>query len=208
MNGMPPRANEAHRPHRKRCRRYNVPGDAHYLTFSCFHRQPFLTSERACRWFIESLHGSREKHEFDIWAYVLMPEHIHLLIWPRQSTYSISDILGDLKQPVTRAALTFVRKHAPEFLARMRDAQPNGKCSHRFWQRGGGYDRNLNTPRSIIEKINYIHENPVRRELVAAPADYRWSSAGFYAGKTDVDLTPDVDSVPNMVIIGGKACPR
>ncbi len=208
MIGMSPRANEAHQPHRKHCRRHNVPGDAHYLTFSCFHRQAFLTSERACRWFIESLNDAREQHEFDIWAHVLMPEHVHLLIWPRESTYSISDILGDLKQPVTRAALTFVHEHAPEFLARMRDARPNGQSSHRFWQRGGGYDRDLNTPRSIIEKINYIHENPVRRGLVSVPADYRWSSAGFYTGKTDADLVPDVDSVPDMVIMGGKACPR
>ncbi|MFQ5805189.1 MAG: transposase [Phycisphaerae bacterium] len=199
---------EARQPYRKRCRRRNVPGDAHYLTFSCLKRRPFLTSERACGWFIESLKDAREKHEFDVWAYVLMPEHVHLLIWPTRPAYSISDILGDVKQPVTRATLKFVRKHAPEFLARMRDARPNGKSSHRFWQRGGGYDRNLNTPRSITEKINYIHENPVRRGLVAVPTDYRWSSAAFYAGKTDVDLVPDVDSVPDMVIVGGRACPR
>ena len=68
----------------KTCRRYNVPGDADALTFTCFRRHPLLSRNRACHWFVESLDATRKKHDFDLWAYVLMPEHVHPLIYPRE----------------------------------------------------------------------------------------------------------------------------
>ncbi len=145
---------------------------------------------------MESLDAARKKHEFDVWAYVLMPEHVHLLVYPRADDYSISAILTDIKQPVTRLALRYIRAHAPGALDLMRDEQPNGKVSHRFWQRGGGYDRNLIHPKTVHATMNYIHANPVRRELVAAPEDWHWSSAGYFVGRADVPLVPDVDSIP------------
>ena len=52
-------------------------------------------------------------HDFDLWAYVLMPEHVHLLIYPKADDYSISAILTDIKQPVTRKALKYIRTHSP-----------------------------------------------------------------------------------------------
>lgn len=194
--------------HRKTCRRYNDYGHAHFLTFSCLRRQPFFRSDRACRWFLKALCAARSIHEFDVWAYVLMPEHVHLLIWPRKPSYSISDILTDLKQPVTRTAVRFVREHSPGFLPRMQAEIREGKPVNRFWQRGGGYDRNIWTDPEVIEKINYIHENPVRRGLAVSPVDYRWSSARAYAGWDDVDLALDVDSLPEIIIREGLACPR
>ena len=62
----------------------------------------------------------------------------------------------------------------------MRDAQPNGKVAHRFWQRGGGFDRNLWSPRAIWNTIDYIHQNPVREGLCTYPPDWYWSSSGTY----------------------------
>ena len=184
------------RTKRKTCRRYNVPGDAHALTFSCFKRRAFLARDRSRRWFMESLDAARTKHAFDVWAYVLMPEHVHLLIFPRASDYSISDILTDIKQPVTRWAFKYLQTRVPDSLSIMRDEQPSGKMAHRFWQRGGGYDRNLTKPKTIHATIDYIHTNPVRRELVDAADDWYWSSARYHMGRTDVPLVPDVGSIP------------
>ena len=208
MSSPLPRTSAPRSSRYKTCRRYNVPGHAHFLTFSCLRRQAFLSGGRACEWFLQALEAARAKHGFGVWAYVLMPEHVHLLIWPRRDDYSISKILTDIKQPVTRAVLKFVRTTAPSFLGRMLDERPNGESSHRFWQRGGGYDRNIWSDHELAEKINYIHENPVRRGLVKVPQDFRWSSAAFYAGQTAVDLVPDVESLPELVIRGGRACPR
>ena len=183
---------------RKTCRRYNVPGDAHALTFSCFRRQAFLGRDRSRQWLVEAMAVAREKHAFDVWAYVIMPEHVHLLIFPREDDYAISDILLDIKRPVARRALRYVREHAPGFLERMRDEHSKGAVRHRFWQRGGGYDRNLTSVKTIHNTIAYIHENPVRRALVEVPEAWRWSSAGFYLDEQDVPLIPDVVDVPSL----------
>ncbi len=139
---------------------------------------------------------ARAAYHFDIWSYVIMPEHVHLLIFPRDDEYSISDMLKDIKQPVTRAALKHVRRYAPSFLPTMLDAQPNGERHYRFWQRGGGYDRNMIRLATVHQEIRYIHANPVRRGLVDAPEDWPWSSARYFAGRADVPIIPDVGSIP------------
>jgi len=125
-----------------------------------------------------------------------MPEHVHLLIFPRREEYSISDVLRDIKQPVSRRALKYVRSFAPHALSLMRDEQSTGKVAHRFWQRGGGYDRNLSHVKTIHATIDYIHANPVRRELVDGAEDWYWSSARYFGGRTDVPLVPDVQTIP------------
>ncbi len=163
--------------HFKTCRRYNIPGHAHYLTFSCFHRQPFLAKDRCRQWFIHAITRAKELHDFHLLAWVAMPEHAHLLIWPRQNPYSISAILNSIKKPVTNAALLYVRRHAPYFAPHMLQSHADGTTSYHFWQAGGGYDRNTFTADEAWEKIDYIHRNPVRRGLVATPQAWYWSSA-------------------------------
>ena len=182
----------------KTCQRYNVPGDAHGLTFNCFQGRAFLSKPRTCEWMISSLKAARADLQFDIWAYVIMPEHCHILIFPRLPKYDISPILIAIKLPVTRRAKAFLQRNAPESLVLMRDEQPNGKVAYRFRQRGGGYDRNFNEPESIYAEIKYLHNNPVRRGLVARAEDWPWSSAGWYAGRRDVPLVPNVDSLPTF----------
>jgi putative transposase len=182
--------------YRKRCRRLNVAGHAHALTFSCFHGQPFLSRDRSRHWMVEAIAKARAIHQFHLWAYVLMPEHVHLLIHPTSPEYSISAILFSLKQPVSRRAVRFVRQHAPQFLARMRDSQPNGKVAFRFWQRGGGYDRNLWEARYIWETIDYIHANPVRRGLCGRAEDWYWSSASDYVLNRPGPLVLDRTTLP------------
>jgi putative transposase len=181
---------------RKTCHRENTPGDAHALTFSCFKNRPFLHRDRSRRWLLDALAKARDKHGFELWAYVVMPEHVHLLIYPLRDVYSISGILLDMKRPVARQAVRFVRAQAPGFLKMMRDEQPNGEVAYRFWQRGGGYDRNLVNTKTVHATIDYIHANPVRRGLADTPEDWPWSSARFFAGRDDYVLAPDVDSMP------------
>lgn len=191
MSGLPPQ------PKYKTCRRENDPGHAHALTFACFHRQPFLLRDRSCRWVIDAIDRARQRHQFDLWAYVLMPEHVHLLIFPTQPHYSISTILNSIKKSVSNRALAYVREHAPSFLPRMRDAQPGGKTCYRFWQRGGGYDRNLFSPKYVWTTIEYIHNNPVKRGLCDAPENWAWSSARAYLGDVREPLRIDFESLPH-----------
>ncbi|MFO0969129.1 MAG: transposase [Gemmataceae bacterium] len=185
---------------RKRCKRYNNPGDAHSLTFSCFRRQPFLSKDRSCGWLIEAIDRAREKLAFHVWAYVIMPEHAHLLVWPTVKEYDISDALNSIKQSVAKRALVFVRREAPGFLASMEDRQPNGDVHYRFWQRGGGFDRNVVEPATVYALIDYIHNNPVRRGLCAKPEGWLWSSAADHLGLRAGPLRLDRESLPPLVV--------
>ena len=145
---------------------------------------------------IDAIALARERHGFDLWGWVIMPEHVHLLIFPRRTTYDISAILMTMKQSAAKRAIGFVRREAPRFLAQMIDRQPNGKQSLRFWQRGGGYDHNLWTTDNVWEKIDYLHANPVKRGLVTRPQDWVWSSYGDYAGIRTGPLPIDRDCLP------------
>jgi putative transposase len=182
---------------RKQCQRLNVPGHAHALTFSCFQRRPFLSKDRSRQWLIEAIDRARSRHGYHLWAYVIMPEHVHMLVWPTATEYSISALLNTVKQSVSKRALPWIREHAPEFLNQLEDRQPNGLVHHRFWQRGGGFDRNVVEPATVHHEIEYIHRNPVKRGLCARPEEWYWSSAADYAGRTDGPLRIDRESVPS-----------
>lgn len=93
------------REKRKTCLRYNVPGEAHFLTFSCYKQQALPSRDRSCQWLQDALSAARDKHALDLWAYIIMPEHVHLLIFPRNDDYSIVLIILDVKRPVARQAV-------------------------------------------------------------------------------------------------------
>jgi putative transposase len=180
----------------KKCKRYNDRGHAHELTFSCFHHQPFLSGDHARNWLADAIEKARGRHSFHVWAYIVMPEHVHLLVWPTRANYDISKILATIKLSVTRKAIRHVELTAPHFLSRMKDMQPNGDAHYRFWQRGGGYDRNAIEPVTIWHQIEYIHANPVRRGLCDQAIDWYWSSAGIYAGLRSGPIAVDRESLP------------
>ena len=92
-------------PHRKRVKHYHQPGEFHELTFSCYRRLPLLTNDRWRRWLAESIDDAASSHEFHLNAFVFMPEHVHLLIWPtpgETAAEDISSFLAAVKRPVSR----------------------------------------------------------------------------------------------------------
>ena len=109
-------------PYRKRRKRYDIDGDAHCLTFSCFRRLALLSRERSCRWMLDALQLGRKQGQFDLWAYVIMPEHVHVVLLPHRGV-KISQILTTLKQSVSKRALLWLRQHSPEFLNRLADCR-------------------------------------------------------------------------------------
>lgn len=126
-----------------------------------------------------------------------MPEHAHLLILPHEGSV-VRRILWHLKRPVTYRAIQWVRAGSPAFLQRMAQTE-KGRTQYHFWQAGGGYDRNLWSVKDIHEKVKYIHENPVRRGLVASPGDWEWSSHRAWESDTDEPIRIDKDTLPPLV---------
>jgi len=171
--------------------------DAHLLTFSCFHRYPLLQAERTCDWFVQAIDKARAKHCFDLWAWVAMPDHAHVLLWPWIPGYSTANILQSIKTSVGRKAINYLRKHAPRFLPKLALIS-GGKVEYHFWQDGPGHDRNLNEPAAIHEEISYNHENPVKAGLVMQTTDWKYSSARAWAGDPNPILQIDFASVPRI----------
>ena len=174
----------------KKVRHYDEPGDAHFLTFSCYRRMQLLSKDRSRMWLIESVQAARQKHAFDLWAWVIMPEHVHLLIWPRLPAYQTKRILADVKRPVGQKAIAWLKVESPAFLGRLTVRNANRTYRH-FWQPGPGQDRNVYDPDTAHQLVEYIHGNPLRRGLARRAEDWPWSSAPDWSGRADVLLKID-----------------
>ena len=170
---------------------WNEPGHAHFLTYSCFHGYKLLSSDRTCRWVVNALERTRRDFALVLWAYVIMPEHVHVALRPRRADYRMQDILAALKREVSKKAKEYlIAASNRAWLSRL-TVRHGPRTVFRFWQPGGGFDRNVCHERSLGEMIKYIHANPVRRGLVAQPADWYWSSARFWDGDRSGPLATD-----------------
>ena len=158
-------------PHRKRNKKYNVSGHAHFLTFSCYRRMALLSNDTWREWLCESVRKHCDAHQIALWAYVFMPEHIHLLLKPLREKYDLAAFEKSVKVSWSRKMIVHLSRIKSPLLDRCRT-----KNGFRFWQPGGGHDLNIWTLKKAIEKAQYCHNNPVKRRLVKSPEKWRWSS--------------------------------
>jgi putative transposase len=124
-------------PENRLRRSFNEPGHAHELTFTCYRRFQLLSAERTCDWLARAIDDASSKLDFALWGLVFMPEHVHLIVCPRQIEYKVAEILKAIKEPVGRKAIEHVRLHAPEWLPRI-TRQRGRRVERLFWQSGGG----------------------------------------------------------------------
>lgn len=169
----------------KGLKRYYGRGDLHFLTFSCYRRLPLLGTMRARNLFVQTLGKIRERYKFLLVGYVVMPNHVHLLI-SETSKATPSVILKVLKQRVSRD-LRGSRRRAPAGQLCFAFARGD-RGLPRFWQ-PRFYDFNVWSEEKVREKLDYMHANPVIRKLVDHPKEWPWSSWSFYA-KGKVGLVP------------------
>jgi len=158
-----------------RLRRAYDTGYLHFITFSCYQRRPLLSSPQCRDLFLRILEETRTRYGVVVVGYVVMPEHVHLLLSePDESTHSV--IVQVLKQRFACELFERLRK---------RNARPAGSLwktvleQGHFWQRRF-YDFVVWNPHKRAEKLRYMHENPVRRGLVTSPEEWPWSSYRVY----------------------------
>ena len=137
-------------------KRYQFAGDLHFVTFSCYQLKPYLASPSARYLFEGTLERTRQRYNFCVIGYVVMPEHVHLLLSEPAGT-PLAKALQSLKLSMSKMSR-----------------------EHPFWQ-ARYYDFNVFTARKHVEKLRYIHRNPVKRGLVEQPQDWQWSSFCHYA---------------------------
>ncbi|RMH32049.1 MAG: hypothetical protein D6692_00100 [Planctomycetota bacterium] len=167
-------------------RRINSPYHARFLTFSTYRRLPLFEEVWIRDAFVEQLRLTRVRHPLSLYAWVLMPEHVHLLLHER-ATGRLDGVLKTLKIGLAKRVLSVWRSERSVVL----DSILDDAGRQRFWQRGGGYDRNIFTSEEFAEKFRYIHLNPVRRGLVKFPEEWKWGSARWWAGRREGEIECD-----------------
>ena len=151
-------------------------GHLHFITFTCYQRLPLLRSARARNVFVQILGEVRDRFEFSLVGYVVMPEHIHLLVGePARGTPST--VIQVLKQRVSRRLR---RRRKPNTHQMSLNFQHGETALPRFWQRRF-YDFNVWSLKKRVEKLHYMHMNPLKRKLVNHPKDWPWSSFSFHS---------------------------
>ncbi|MDR3773844.1 MAG: transposase [Terracidiphilus sp.] len=150
--------------------RYQNSGGLHFLTFSCYRREALLGRAGAYEIFEQELERVRQRYGLVVAGYVLMPEHVHLLVG----------------EPA-RASLAM----AVQVLKQQTSGKLKASVAVRFWQRRY-YDFNVHNEEKRVEKLRYMHRNPVKRGLVEKPEDWPWSS--FRHCATGVEGPVEIES--------------
>ena len=159
----------------KALHRYYRSGDFHFVTCSCYWRQPFLGTASRRDLFLKILERVRRRYRLVVLGYVVMPEHVHLLVSePQQGTPST--VMQALKLGFTRRVLGEWKRQARVVPSQREfwELAPQHLWQARF------YDFNVWSERKRVEKLGYMHRNPVKRGLVLAPEQWRWSSFRSY----------------------------
>ena len=187
--------------HRRTVKHYHEPGDLHELTFSCYRRMPLLTNDAWRQLLAEAVDRALQGRDFALVAFVFMPEHVHLLVYPRRAsvkTREIEALLAAVKRPYSyRIKQILIGSRSP-LLGKLTVPDRRRGTVFRYWQKGPGYDRNLSSQKAVLGSIDYIHNNPVSRGLARQATDWRWSSARWYATDRQVvdAALPKLDGLP------------
>ena len=165
---------------KRRRKRYEIEHQPRFVTFSCYQRLPLFNNDAIKNHFVKHLMTKQDEMRFKLHAWVIMPEHLHLILTPNLPKQTVSTVLEKLKGPFAKQVIGRWRELNAPILSRIMDAHNKPH----FWLAGGGYDRNIRDEEELVEKIAYIHDNPRRRRLVDNALNWRWSSARFFTGMT------------------------
>lgn len=171
-------------------RHYDGYGTARFITFSCYQRWQLIIRDDIRLAILRQVDVVRIKFQFKLLAYVLMPEHVHLVLHPKEPT-AIGKVIGQIKSLAARQIVEILQSENNPVLRKLGAFRDN-RANHAIWL-PRCYDHNCRTTETTIEKINYCHWNPVRRGLVASPADWRWSSYSYYGESCDAPI--EIDSI-------------
>ena len=145
-------------------RRLHHSGQSHFVTFSCFHRLPLLAQMQMQDAFLSVLEQMRRRFQMRVYGYVVMPEHVHLLL-SEPSDEMLPQAMQMLKTRVSIQA---------------RKEEKRAACEQPFWQTRY-FDHNVRNHEGFVTQLRYIHRNPVKRGLCVRPEDWPWSSFRAWA---------------------------
>jgi putative transposase len=183
-----------------RLKRYDEPGHAHFWTISCYHRLSFFWNDRIKQTAIAGLRHIRATHRICLIGYVIMPEHVHVLLYPHapgcETPIPISTLLHDFKEFVGREGKRrlrdYWRQHGRLWSEPLNRWAQGELGDQAFWNKRG-HDFNVYRFKKLREKLDYCHRNPITRGLVDRPEQWPWSSYRYYEISDHLPLAMDWD---------------
>jgi REP element-mobilizing transposase RayT len=160
--------------------RFHIEGHIYYITTVIYNRLPIFTRSSFVIPLLDSLNFYRYQQEFRLLGYVVMPDHLHLIIWPYGGA-TVSDIMRDYKTFTSKRIIrqAKVEKITEWVVAFEYAGAETQRSDNKVWQ-DSYWDKNVYTERFLRQKLNYIHRNPVSAGLAERPADYPYSSYRSY----------------------------
>jgi REP element-mobilizing transposase RayT len=157
-----------------------IAGDVYYITNVIYNRLHVFTKPSFIIPIIDSLNYYRFKQCYKLLGYVIMPDHFHIMIWP-YGDVPVADMMRDLKRFTSgRIARQAEVERKKEWLEAFRAAgEKTDRAEYKVWQ-DGYWDKNIFSEKMLRQKLNYIHNNPVRAGLVSNPGEYPYSSFRNY----------------------------
>lgn len=167
--------------------RHDEFGHAHFWTISCYRRLQFFHDEGMKRVVIDALRTLQMRLGVCLLGYVMMPEHLHVLVYPQRrgdvAPIPIATVLQALKQYVGehgKSRLREIWRRKGRLWSEPLNRWARGEFHKQQILYARGYDRNVFTQDELYQKLDYCHKNPVTRGLVADAAHWRWSSYRFF----------------------------
>ena len=175
--------------------RLNDTSCAFFITTTVVEFSKIFAKESNLEILVENLGFCREKYGFRLLAYVFMPTHIHLIVWPKENS-SVSDFMRDFKKFTSKRIKDKLKAEKHPLLKVFRTAAAGYKNQvFKLWM--DRFDCVAVCSKKVLDtKVNYIHYNPVEAGLVSKPEDWKYSSAAAYALHSQIPIAIDVDCYP------------
>ena len=166
----------------------------YFVTCTIVDWLPIFHEKEYARIVLDSLEYIRANKGTAINAFVLMPSHLHAILWP-ENDISLSDILRDFKRFTSKAisALAVEKSHhqyLQQFMQARRENRAQDVSQYQVWQEGS-HPEILYTEQFAQQKLDYVHKNPIRANLVEIAEDWPYTSAGAYF--SDKETYPTID---------------
>jgi len=179
--------------------RFHADGALFYVTFSVVDWLPIFVSEEACKIVTDSLNFCHRQKGLRINAYVIMPTHLHAILFhadamagsgdPRQAAKSLEQVVTDFRKFTGRQLSDYCGKHMPTCFQQVLVERAGDDRERRLWQ-PTRHPVQIETEGFWQVKIDYLHHNPLRKGLVREAEHWRYSSASYWAsgGKRENDV--------------------
>ena len=160
----------------------------YYVTFTVVEWLPVFIDESSCKIITDSLNFCIEKKNLRVIAYVIMPTHLHAIVFDKEfDNKSLKQTLDDMRKFTGRQLADHCGQKSLQAFSETFRARAGKDRERRFWQ-PTQHPVGLFTEKVFVQKVNYIHWNPCRKGLVRKPVDWRFSSAGFWMKDLESDV--------------------